>query len=69
MRSFRLGVVGTILAIFLGGCDGGTAVETTMPTTPPTTPPEIEQMKKEIEKNRQAQHLAATRPTWSNRRR
>jgi hypothetical protein len=50
MRSFRVSLVGMILAVLLVGCDGGTE-GTTMPTSPPTMPPEADQMKKEMTKN------------------
>lgn len=68
MRRLRLGVFGMMLVIIVEGCGGGAAVETAMPSTPITTPPEIEQMKQEMAKMRQAQ-LEGTRHTTGNRRR
>jgi hypothetical protein len=54
MRSVQYVVVGTMLAVFSAGCGGGTSEGTgaLMPNAPVTMPPELEQMKKELEKNR-----------------
>jgi hypothetical protein len=67
MRSFRLGVVGAILAALIAGCDGGSGVETTMPTAPITMPPEMEQMKNDMNKRFHA-NSARPKPTSSARR-
>ena len=61
MRSVQYVVGGMMLAVFAAGCGGGSPEGTgvLMPSAQVTMPPELEQMKKELEKNR-AMH--ATRP-------
>ena len=61
MRHILHMIVLTMLAVFSAGCGGGTSegVGVLMPNAPVTMPPEIEQMKKELEKNRP---MHVTRP-------
>jgi len=61
MRHIRYIMAGTMIAVFSAGCGGGTSegVGVLMPNAPVTMPPEIEQMKKEMEKNRP---MHVTRP-------
>ncbi len=61
MRRVQYIVVGTMLAVFVSGCGGGApeGVGVLMPGAPVTMPPELEQMKKELEKNRP---MHVTRP-------
>jgi hypothetical protein len=57
MRSFRLGIVGALLAALLAGCEGTGGTETTMPTTAPVMPAEADQVKKEMQ---QRFHIGTT---------
>jgi hypothetical protein len=61
MRSVQYVVFGTMLALLSSGCGGGTSEDVggMMPNAPVTMPPELEQMKKELEKNRP---MHVTRP-------
>jgi hypothetical protein len=61
MRRAQYVIIGTMLAVFSAGCGGGTSegAGALMPNAPVTMPPELEQMKKELEKNLP---VHATRP-------
>jgi hypothetical protein len=65
MRSIQNVVVGTMLAVVSAGCGGGTSegVGALMPNAPVTMPPELEQMKKELEKNRPNYVTRPNRPS------
>ena len=58
-----------MLAVFSAGCGGGTpeGLGVLMPNAPVTMPPELEQMKKEMEKNRPMHVTQPRRPSGYRR--